>query len=194
MRKGDITRKFIIQKSAELFNQYGYAGCSMNDIMLATGLQKGGIYRYFKSKDELAAEAFDYAFDIVSKRFSDAMLQADTALEKIGSLFDVYEDVVNNPPVKGGCPLLNTAVDSDDTNPVLRNKALFVFHKFLSEIEKVIEEAIQNKELNRNIDSKTVASFIVASFEGSIMISKLEKDNMYIASSKQQVLSYLLML
>ncbi len=102
--------------------------------------------------------------------------------------------MVNNPPVKGGCPLLNTAIDSDDTNPLLRDKALTVLRKFLNMLEEIIEEGIQNRELNPNIDTKAVASFIIASFEGSIMISKLERDNEHVSYSKQQVLRYLLML
>lgn len=194
MRKGEKTRENIILKSAELFNQKGYAGCSMNDIMEATGLQKGGIYRNFKNKDEIALEALDYATETVFKHFSEVTLHTNTAIEKISSLFDVYKDVVNNPPVKGGCPLLNTAIDSDDTNPLLRNKALTVLRKFLNMVEEIIEEGILNKELNPNIDTKTVASFIVASFEGSIMISKLERDNEHISYSKEQVIRYLLML
>ncbi|MCC2252258.1 MAG: TetR/AcrR family transcriptional regulator [Bacillota bacterium] len=193
MRKGEQTRKHIVQKSAELFNQKGYAGCSMNDIMDATGLQKGGIYRNFKSKDEIALEAFDYATYTVSQHFSEAILHANTATEKIGSLFDVYEDVVNNPPVKGGCPLLNTAVDSDDTNPLLRKKALVALHTFLNMIKEIVEEGIQNGELAPDIDTEELASFIVAIFEGSIMISKLEGDNKYISCGKHQVLRYLRM-
>jgi len=194
MRKGEKTRENIILKSAELFNQKGYAGCSMNDIMEATGLQKGGIYRNFKNKDEIALEALDYAIETVFQHFSEVTLHTNTALEKISSLFDVYKDVVNNPPVKGGCPLLNTAIDSDDTNPLLRDKALTVLRKFLNMLEEIIEEGIQNRELNPNIDTKAVASFIIASFEGSIMISKLERDNEHVSYSKQQVLRYLLML
>jgi len=31
--------------------------------MEATGLQKGGLYRHFDSKEELAQEAFDYAWE-----------------------------------------------------------------------------------------------------------------------------------
>ncbi|MEY9970676.1 TetR/AcrR family transcriptional repressor of nem operon [Lysinibacillus sp. RC46] len=194
MRKGEQTRKHIILKSAELFNQKGYAGCSMNDIMEATGLQKGGIYRNFKSKDEIALEAFDYAIDTVSQHFSEALHETNTVSEKIGAFFNVYEDVINNPPIKGGCPLLNTAVDSDDTNPQLREKALRVFHTYLEMIEEIIEEGIQNGELKPNIDTKAVASFIVAIFEGSIMASKLERNNIHVAYSKQQILHYLSML
>lgn len=194
MRKGEQTRRHIILKSAELFNQKGYAGCSMNDIMEATGLQKGGIYRNFKSKDEIALEAFEYAIEAVSQHFSEAIQHANTTLEKVGAFFYVYEDVINNPPIKGGCPLLNTAVDSDDTNLLLREKALGVFYTFLNMIEEILEEGIQNGELKPDIDTKSVASFIVATFEGSIMASKLDRDNKHVSYSKQHVLRYLQML
>ncbi len=62
MSKGEATRQRIIALAAPLFNQHGYNGCSLNDIMEATGLEKGGIYRHFESKEELAAEAFDFAW------------------------------------------------------------------------------------------------------------------------------------
>ncbi|WP_036215910.1 TetR/AcrR family transcriptional regulator [Lysinibacillus sphaericus] len=194
MQKGEQTRRHIVLKSAELFNQKGYAGCSINDIMEATGLQKGGIYRNFKSKDEIAIEAFEYAIDTVSQHFSEAIRNANTTLEKVGAFFNVYEDVINNPPIKGGCPLLNTAVDSDDTNLLLREKALGVFYTFLNMIEGILEEGIQNEELKPDINTEEVASFIVATLEGSIMASKLERDNKHVMYSKQHVLRYLFML
>ena len=62
MSKGDQTRERIIAKAAELFNQRGLEGTSMADLMKATGLEKGGIYRHFASKEAVAAEAFDYAW------------------------------------------------------------------------------------------------------------------------------------
>lgn len=53
MQKGEQTRRNIVLKSAELFNQKGYAGCSMNDIMEATGLKKGGFIVILKVKMRL---------------------------------------------------------------------------------------------------------------------------------------------
>ena len=61
MTKGENTRREIVEKAAPLFNQKGFEGTSLSDLMRVTGLQKGGIYRHFSSKEELAGEAFDYA-------------------------------------------------------------------------------------------------------------------------------------
>ena len=62
MRKGEQTRQKIIRKAAPIFNQRGYDGAALSDLMKATGLEKGGIYRHFDSKEQLAVEAFDYAW------------------------------------------------------------------------------------------------------------------------------------
>ena len=64
MRKGEQTRREIIRKAAPIFNQKGYNGAALSDLMRATGLEKGGIYRHFESKQELAGEAFDHAWKI----------------------------------------------------------------------------------------------------------------------------------
>src|SRR6266853_254173 len=70
MRKGEQTRHEIIRKAAPIFNQKGYEGAALSDLMEATGLEKGGIYRHFDSKQQLAAEAFDYAWRLaIETRF-----------------------------------------------------------------------------------------------------------------------------
>src|SRR5580704_4083396 len=51
--KGEQTRQEIIRKAAPIFNQKGYSGTALSDLMRATGLGKGGIYRHFESKQEL---------------------------------------------------------------------------------------------------------------------------------------------
>jgi TetR/AcrR family transcriptional regulator, transcriptional repressor for nem operon len=61
MKKGEATRQRILEEAAVLFNQLGYEGCSVQDVMLATNLERGSIYRYFKSKEDLAVSAFEYA-------------------------------------------------------------------------------------------------------------------------------------
>jgi len=67
MSKAQETKMRIIEQAAALFNQQGYAGSSMSDLM--RGLQKGGIYNHFRSKDELALEAFDFAVNRVQSEF-----------------------------------------------------------------------------------------------------------------------------
>ena len=52
MTKGEQTRQRIVKEAAPIFNRRGYEGSSLSDLMKATGLKKGGIYRHFSSKEE----------------------------------------------------------------------------------------------------------------------------------------------
>jgi len=64
MTKGQRTRKRSVAEDGSLFNRRGFEAGSMSMLMEATGLERGGIYRHFSSKEEVAAEAFDYAWTL----------------------------------------------------------------------------------------------------------------------------------
>src|SRR6201996_6816665 len=114
MRKGERTKQEIVRNAAPLFNTKGYEGTSLSDLMEATGLRKGGIYRHFASKEELAAEAFDYAWQ---KARQARLLQLDEQSGEIDRRKQLIANFIEvRPTVAGGCPILNTAVDSDDGN------------------------------------------------------------------------------
>src|SRR5580658_6475715 len=116
MTKGEQTRKKIVEAAAPIFNKRGYKGSSLNDLMEATGLKKGGIYRHFSSKEELAAEAFDYTWEAAWKARMLHLDEQETGPGKLKRLIANFIDY--RPGVAGGCPVLNSAVDADDGNPV----------------------------------------------------------------------------
>src|SRR5260370_36176596 len=121
MTKGEQTRKKILEAAAPIFNQRGYEGSSLNDLMEATGLKKGGIYRHFTSKEELAAEAFDYTWDAA---WNARLLHVDekaTGVEKLKQL--IANLVEHRAPVAGGMPMLNDAIDAGDGNSFIRKPA-----------------------------------------------------------------------
>lgn len=191
MRKGDKTREFIIMQAANIFNQQGYFGSSVSDIMRETGLRKGGIYNHFESKDELVLAAFDYAIQQVSKRYAHAIEGKSTPLEQLIALISVYDNIIEDPPLKGGCPLLNTAVESDDTHPVLREKAREAMDRWLRFIRIIIKKGIKLGEIRNNIDVDAVATFIVSTIEGGVMVSKLYQDSAYMHSIIDQLTHYI---
>lgn len=187
MRKSEKTRQLIISKSAELFNQKGYAGSSIQDIMKVTGLSKGGIYRTFSGKDEIAVKAFEYAGRILMEQFEGAAEEAVSAIDKIMAVCGVHSDPVNNPPIEGGCPLLNTAVEADDGYLPLREKTMAAHGRFVSLIQNILDNGIGHGELRSDMDTAALASFIVSSLEGGVMASRLTRDNKHVEFVIQQI-------
>src|SRR5579875_3278227 len=107
MSKGQQTRERILAHSAQLFNRRGYSGASLADIMRETGLEKGGIYNHFTSKEQLALESFDYAYELVSQRMRQALSGKFNAIERLQAMVSVFRRHVEDPLVAGGCPILN---------------------------------------------------------------------------------------
>jgi len=175
MTKGEQTRRKIVEAAAPIFNKKGYEGSSLNDLMQATGLKKGGIYRHFSSKEELAAEAFDYTWEAAwSARWSRS---DDTAngIEKLKRLIASF--IEHRSPVPGGCPILNTAIDSDDGNPVLRAHVSKALRGWLARLQEILEQAQERGEVRPDVDPKSVAILIVAAMEGALMISRIQRSD-----------------
>ncbi|HHP7232821.1 MAG TPA: TetR/AcrR family transcriptional regulator, partial [Xenococcaceae cyanobacterium] len=110
MSQAEQTKAKIIQEAASLFNQKGYAAVAISDIMQATGLKKGGIYNHFQSKEELALAAFDYAVNLVTQKIWKAVKQEQNAIARLKALVAVYLDFSDQPPLPGGCPIMNSAI------------------------------------------------------------------------------------
>jgi TetR/AcrR family transcriptional repressor of nem operon len=191
--KGDQTRQRIIQRAAQVFNRKGFAGASIADLMEATGLEKGGIYRHFESKQELAEAAFDYAWEAVSAPRERGMDEQTDSLEKL-LLF--VRNFVGEPPrtVTGGCPLLNTAVDCDDGNPQLRNKARAALSGWRFRIADLVKSGQKNGELRQTIDPNSVAVVMISALEGAVMMGGLEKTRQPLHIVGEHLTEYLLRL
>jgi TetR/AcrR family transcriptional repressor of nem operon len=189
MRKGEKTRQEIIRKAAPIFNQRGYDGAALSDLMMATGLEKGGIYRHFSSKEALAAEAFDYAWrETLNARIRD--------LDTISNTVDRLKQLVANfaerrGSIPGGCPLLNTAIDTDDGNPVLRERARKAFEGWRNYIVSVIRGGIKTREIRPRVNPKKLATLIISSLEGAIMVYRLERNEQALRGVQGHLEDYL---
>jgi TetR/AcrR family transcriptional regulator, transcriptional repressor for nem operon len=173
MSKGARTREQIVERAAALFNQHGYHGASISDVMAATGLEKGGIYRHFSSKEELALAAFAYATDKMKERFSLALSGKESAIERLRAIISVYARIPADPPVPGGCPILNAAVEADDDNPELKAEAQRVLDGLKQALRSIVRTGQQRGELRPDLDVEAFTHVFIAQLEGAVMLAKL---------------------
>ena len=176
MRKGDQTRQEIIRKAAPIFNQKGYSGTALSDLMRATGLEKGGIYRHFESKQELARDAFDHAWKLAMDTRFDGTQEIPNTVDRVIQVVRNFRDR-RVGLVPGGCPLLNTAVDSDHSNPQLRTKARQALSSWLDRLRSIVEEGQGRGEVRPDVDSAKLATLIASTLEGSSMVGRLQRSD-----------------
>ncbi|RZK18082.1 MAG: TetR/AcrR family transcriptional regulator [Pedobacter sp.] len=173
MTKAEKTRNYIVEKTAPIFNMKGYAGTSLNDITVATGLTKGSIYGNFSNKDEVALAAFDYNLNNNVSKIEAEMSNQVSIKGKLLVYVSIYQTFIVGAVSQGGCPILNTAIDADDTHPALREKALKAVLSWKKRIIKLVEEGISNQEIKAENNPEQIALTVIAMIEGGIMISRL---------------------
>lgn len=184
LSKGEKTRRNIVAKAAVLFNQRGFAGCSMQDIVEAVGLEKGSIYGHFSGKEELALEAFNFAWaDTVQKRLGN-LDTVDNAVDKLKLHVKNY---VDTPSFSGGCPWLNIAVDADDGNPALRERAREAIREWEAALVAIVVDGQRRGEIRPEVKPQGIATLLISTLEGSTAISRIDKRSRALAHARQNL-------
>jgi len=178
MKKGEITRHNIIRKSAMIFNKKGYMTTTMNDIIQETQIQKGGIYRHFKDKEQLMVESFRYSIEIMQNHLKVSVSQHKNASDKLIAFVEAFLQLSEGRPIVGGCPIYNAAVEMDglEGNVLLPhiNEAIDMMVIWLM---KIIEDGLNQQELKQSIQPYDTALYLVSILEGGLVLDRLKKDS-----------------
>ncbi|WP_203294795.1 TetR/AcrR family transcriptional regulator [Luteirhabdus pelagi] len=189
MRDAEATKNTILEESANLFNTQGYKATSLSDITKATGFTKGAIYRHFNNKQELETAALSRLSTIMFEELGASIRAANTFREKFEAVFSYFENYMHSPLYEGGCPLMNVAVEADDSNPILRRQAMVILKELRQSVTKLIENGIKNGQVLQDVDSAYFTTIIIGSLEGGIMMSRLEQNESAIRQSVQHLRS-----
>jgi AcrR family transcriptional regulator len=173
--KAERTRQFIIEKTAPLFNMKGFEGTSLSDIEKATKLTKGSIYGNFQDKEEIASEAFKYSMRKVRELVHSKIDGTTSYKKQLYSLLEFYSSYVFDPPVQGGCPLLNTAIEADDHRTIMRKVVVKELTNTVDFIASLISKGISAKEFSRDAEPRALAYSFFCAIEGAVIFSRVER-------------------
>lgn len=173
MRNPEHTRKLILESASILFNTQGYKATSISDITSKAGITKGAIYKHFKDKSELEKECLISMTNTVFNDVTTRITEATDAKSKLCGILDYFSEYRRNPPVEGGCPLMNAAIEVDDSDPVLKEVVSNIMTGLQKGIAKVIQNGIDRNQLQKVIDVNEYSTMIYSAIEGGIMMMKV---------------------
>lgn len=175
MTKAEQTRQYIIEKTAPLFNKKGFDGTSLSDLTEATGLTKGALYGNFRDKEEIGDAAFRYSINKVRSIIRSRVDAADTCKKQLLAVIEFYADYVFDPPVPGGCPILNTAIEADDHHTSMRKVVTQELMNTINFISELFAKGIVSGEFKKDINPKQLAYSFFCAIEGALMFSRVER-------------------
>lgn len=171
MIRSEKTRQLIIEKTASIFNKKGYTGTYLSDLTNATGLTKGSIYGNFKDKNEVALEAFRHNYKFQTEQILCAIEKEKNATTKLLTFLNHYRIAFKPIFKNGGCAILNTAVDADNGNDLLKKEVIKTIHGWHNKIVSILSEGVRKNEL-KDIDIDQFSYRMIAIIEGSILLAK----------------------
>lgn len=172
--KAQRTRQYILEKAAPVFNQKGFDGTSLADLETVTGLSKGALYGNFSDKETLAGEAFTYSIARVKTLIRQSLSPFKSQKAKLFALLDFFAQYVIDPPVAGGCPLLNTAIEADDHRIAMRPVVAEELVRVVNFIASLLRKGVLAGEFRKDIHPRELAYTFFCAIEGAIMFSRVE--------------------
>lgn len=185
--KSERTREYIIEKAAPIFNKKGYAGTSLADLTVATGLTKGSIYGNFRNKDDVAFHSFQHNVNIIVKAYVAEMANVESCIEKLLVIPRIYRKMFKRILNMGGCPIINTLVEADDTHSELHALAMEILRQWKSGIIRVINKGKKRKEITKDTNAEKTAGLIISLIEGGGVMTKTSGDKSYIHNALDHI-------
>jgi len=173
--KGEITREKILECAREIFNTKGFSATTINDLVQATGMQKGSLYFHFSGKDDIARAVLSEA----TSEFMDFLnetLAGDNPGASLAQFFRCALEKHLSTGFVGGCLFANTALEMSDSDPDFAGVIAKVFDQWSDKVAIVVARAQKKGQIRTDINSEALANHIIATIEGGIMMSRLKKD------------------
>lgn len=189
MSKGAQTRQRILERAAPLLNRHGFQSAPVSEIMRVTGLQKGGLYNHFESKEALALAAFDLLMERINRKVMEVHRSHESPLAQLAAHVRLIAS--GGTLTEGGCPMANSIVESDDTNPVLRARVARVLEQWRCLLTHTVAKGIIAGEIRADVNPDEVATRIMCTLEGGHLLRHFYDDARFLRQMGEFLLEYL---
>lgn len=168
--KGEKTRADIVACARTLFYEHGYDGTSFSQIVDATGLFRGNIYHYFKTKDDILGAVVERYLEDYRALLSRWEREHDEPRARLRAFVDM---IVGRKAelVDYGCPIgsLNTELGKERRQ--LQRVARGLFDLFRGWLAARFEELGRSKQ-----DADALALHLLGRAQGIAVISHVYQD------------------
>jgi len=171
LRKVDKNEKkrAIALAAIPLLGEFGLAKTSVEAIALAANVAKGTVYLYFKTKEEIILEIWNYANELLYKNREERYKECNTAYEKLVVYFD-YSILEEDQSID---VLLKILAMNMSIILCLSHSGLVKNYKIerlkeLEDLEKIIKEGVRSNEF-KEVDTQLVATLFANMFKGTLV-------------------------
>ena len=170
------TKEQIIAAAVETLHKKGFNGTSVQDITEAAHVPKGSFYNHFDSKETLAVEALERYWQKVLNGLAVLGDEKISAAVRLKRYFQHLNDVACQAEYRTGCMIGNMSAEMPDQSRPVRERLAVLLAAWSRSIESCVREAQADGTVRRDMEARTIAMFLLNSWEGAMMRAKVDKD------------------
>lgn len=178
----DFDRQEVLLKAMMLFNEKGFAACSIQNLLDAMGLNRGSLYASFGDKRSLYMEALDLYEQLAVDIFEAFLASGDSPIGNIRMFFDMAFLGLTEEQLRAGCFFVNTIVEMTDIDQELVDAAGSKLGRLEAALEYTLKRAQQMGELGKDRDPVEIAWFLGSTIKGLRITCKQTQDKEVIGS------------
>lgn len=167
----------LLEIGSEIIRKQGFNNTGINEILEKAKVPKGSFYFYFKSKEDYGLQLLDYYKSFFEQNAQRNLLGDKPYLQRLKKFFEEFHDILKDNNYDGGCPIGNFALEMGDLNENFRIKILECLSSMSNHIKLFLDNAQKNHEISKKIDTAEMSTFILNSWEGTIMKLKVSKNS-----------------
>ncbi len=193
MQNVTALKEKIVQESLKLFSLKGFLSTSIQDIMRETSASKGGLYNYFKSKDDIFLAVLKEARNLWRQRNLAGLDQIEKPVAKVKKLLENYRDryLKDKKTFPGGCIFVTLSVELDDQNPVFSRALNEGFVRLKAMIKRLLDQGKESGELRADVNTGAVTEMIFSGMLGASVIYGTEKSSASLNRCINALIEYL---
>lgn len=184
-------RDRLIDATFEEVFTTGYSAASLANILKRADVKKGAMYHYFPSKKDMVLAMID---EKLEKRIEKKWVPL---VEEQGDLIELMIKIIKdtkNWDLTNGCPLGNLLQEPLDGDIDFADILNSIVKKWKTIFTQTLNRAIQRNQINSDTDVEKCATFLIASIEGALLMTKKSKDDKDFEDCMDQLCIYLNML
>jgi len=191
-RDPDVTRDKLLQAAFEEIYRRGFQAASLDTILAKAGVTKGALYHHFPNKASLG-------YAVVDEVVKGLLLERWGVLEPpsgdpITALQRILRGRVANltsREVELGCPLNNLAQEMSPLDQRFRRGVNATFDIWTDAVAKDLASGQAQGTVRKDVDTRKIAAFVVASIEGSFGLAKGAQSASMLRSNLEVLSSFL---
>ena len=154
--KDDFKKQQIIEAAIKVISEKGFFKSTISTIAKSAQVADGTIYTYFKNKEDLLIQSFEYVLDIILSKIINKLKKEKNSFKKIKIIIEGHLQFMEEHPDLANFLQIQLRQSKKD----IRLKIKEIMRKYYKIIGEILNSAIKNGLVRKDVNLRIIGHMI----------------------------------